>query len=88
MATPSSTPVRNAPVIATVALSILGVVLLVVALVYFARPASALPSFFPGHTAGIARHHVTHGIAALLVGLLSLVGAWFSSGTRSATPRR
>ncbi len=88
MASPVSTGVRNAPVTATVALSVLGVVLLVVALVCVARPASALPSLFPGHTAESAHHHVTHGIAALIVGLLSLAGAWVSSGTRSTTPRR
>ncbi len=87
MASPSTTPVRNAPMAATITLSVLGVVLLIVAVVYFTQTASALPSFFPGHTAGSAHHHVTHGFAALIVGLLSFAGAWFSSGTRSATPR-
>ena len=33
-------------------LTLLGVVLLVVAAVYFLMPADQLPSFFPGHEAG------------------------------------
>ena len=44
-------------------LSLLGVVLLVVAAVYFLMPADQLPSFFPGHTAGDS--HVTPSMASL-----------------------
>jgi len=36
-------------------LTLLGVVLLVVAAVYFLVPADQLPGFFPGHEAGVAR---------------------------------
>jgi hypothetical protein len=59
---------------------IVGLLLLVVAAVYFVDTASALPSFFPGHEAGSAHHHVKHGIAAGLLGLASLVLAWFQTG--------
>jgi hypothetical protein len=59
---------------------LLGVVLIVVAVVYWAEPAKSLPSFFPGHEAGSAHHHAKHGIAAFLVGLACLVFAWFSTG--------
>jgi len=48
-----------------------GCLLLVVAALYFAEPAHSLPSFFPGHEAGSAHHHVKHGIAAFLVGRAS-----------------
>jgi uncharacterized RDD family membrane protein YckC len=58
----------------------LGVVLLVIAAVYFADSAASLPSFFLGHQAGSAHHHVKHGIAALVLGLLSFVFAWFQTG--------
>ena len=34
-------------------LTLLGVVLLVIAAVYFLVPADQLPSFFPGHEAGV-----------------------------------
>jgi len=59
---------------------ILGIVLIVIGIVYFVEPAQSLPSFFPGHDAGSAHHHVKHGIAAVLVGLACLAFAWFNSG--------
>jgi hypothetical protein len=65
---------------------IVGVLLIVVAIVYWAEPAKSLPGFFPGHTAGSNHHHVKHGIAALLVGLACLVFAWFRSGPKRAAP--
>ena len=68
---------------AVVAVVILGVVLVVVAVVYFAEPAKSLPSFFPGHDAHSSTMHVKHGIAALLVGLGCFVFAWFATGPRS-----
>jgi hypothetical protein len=62
---------------------LLGIVLLVVAALYIADPASSLPSFFPGHQAGSSHHHVKHGIAALAVGLGAFVFAWFQTGPGS-----
>ncbi len=59
---------------------LVGIVFLVVAVVYFAEPASSLPSFFPGHEAGSSHHHTKHGIAALVVALGCFVFAWFQSG--------
>jgi uncharacterized membrane protein HdeD (DUF308 family) len=59
-----------------------GVVLIVLAIVYFVEPAKSLPGFFPGHEAGSAHHHVKHGIAALLLGLACLVYAWFATGKK------
>lgn len=59
---------------------ILGVLLLVVAALYFADTAGSLPSFFPGHEAGSAHRHVKHGIAALVVALACFAFAWFQSG--------
>ena len=57
-----------------------GVALIVIAIFYFAKSADALPSFFPGHEAGSAHHHIKHGIAALVVGLGAFVFAWFQTG--------
>jgi hypothetical protein len=59
---------------------VIGVLLLALAVLYFVDSASALPSFIPGHQAGSAHHHVKHGIAALCLGLASLVFAWFQTG--------
>jgi hypothetical protein len=58
-------------------LTLLGVVLLVVAAVYFVLPADQLPGFFPGHEDGVARMHTKHGIVAGVAGLVLLAaGVW------------
>jgi hypothetical protein len=62
-----------------------GIVLVVIAGVYWAEPAKSLPSFFPGHDATSSTHHVKHGIAAFVVGLGCFALAWFQSGPKTAT---
>ena len=58
-------------------LTLLGVVLLVVAAVYFLMPADQLPGFFPGHEAGVTRMHYKHGIVSGVVGVVLLgAGVW------------
>jgi hypothetical protein len=59
-------------------LTLLGVVLLVIAAVYFLVPADQLPGFFPGHEAGGAtRMHYKHGIVSGVAGIVLLAaGAW------------
>jgi hypothetical protein len=58
-------------------LTVLGVVLLVVAAVYFLMPADQLPGFFPGHEAGVTRMHYKHGIVAAVAGVVLLaLGGW------------
>jgi uncharacterized membrane protein HdeD (DUF308 family) len=76
---------QNDRLVAAVAV-VVGIVLIVVAVVYFAEPAKSLPGFFPGHQAGSAHHHTKHGIAALFVGLAALVLAWFRSGPKRSAP--
>jgi hypothetical protein len=65
-----------------------GIVLIAIAIVYFAVPADSLPSFFPGHESGSSHHHVKHGIAAFLLGLAAFVFAWFQSGQRTSVETR
>lgn len=66
---------------------ILGILLLVIAIVYFLTPEHSLPSFFPGHAAaGSAEadhHHAKHGIAALVLALGCFAFAWFQSGPKN-----
>jgi hypothetical protein len=58
-------------------LTLLGVVLLVVAAVYFLIPADQLPGFLPGHEAGVTRMHYKHGIVSGVVGVVLLAaGVW------------
>jgi uncharacterized RDD family membrane protein YckC len=59
---------------------LVGVVLLVIAVIYWVDPAKSLPSFFPGHAAGSSHHHVKHGIAAFVVALAAFAFAWFQTG--------
>jgi uncharacterized membrane protein HdeD (DUF308 family) len=66
---------------------LLGVLLLVVAVIYFVQPAHSLPSFFPGHVsasdAEATHHHTKHGIAALVVALACFAFAWFQTGPKA-----
>jgi hypothetical protein len=58
-------------------LTLLGVVLLVVAGVYFVVPADQLPGFFPGHETGVARMHTKHGVVAGVAGVVLIAaGMW------------
>jgi hypothetical protein len=59
---------------------IAGIVLLVLAALYFIDSADALPSFMPGHEAGSAHHHIKHGIAALILAVGAFIFAWFQTG--------
>ena len=63
--------------------AVVGVLLLVVAVIYWVEPASSLPGLFPGHEAGSDHHHVKHGIAAFVVALGLFAFAWFETGRRS-----
>jgi hypothetical protein len=62
-------------------LTLLGVVLLVIAAVYFLVPADQLPGFFPGHEAGVTHVHTKHGVVAGAIGLV-LIGAGVFMGRR------
>lgn len=74
---------ENRRLLAIVAI-VVGIALIAIAIVYWAEPASSLPSFFPGHEAGSSHHHTKHGIAAFLVGLACFVFAWFNTGPKRA----
>ena len=69
--------------------AILGIVLVVVAIIYFVEPAHSLPSFFPGHVSATGtepnHHHTKHGIAALVVAVACFAFAWFQTGPKAAS---
>ena len=81
--TSSSPSSRNAPVAVTAGLIVLGLLFAVVGVVYLARTAAQLPSFFPGHQAGSAHHHTKHALVAFALAIVSWAGAWFSTGRRT-----
>ena len=72
-----------------VPVAILGVVMVVVAIIYFVDPAHSLPSFFPGHVSATGtepnHHHTKHGIAALVVAVACFAFAWFQTGPKTAS---
>jgi hypothetical protein len=80
-----STASRNAPLTVTAALIVLGLAFAALGVVYLTETAANLPSFLPGHQAGLAHHHTKHALVAFALGLLSWAGAWFTTGTRSRT---
>jgi hypothetical protein len=57
--------------------TLLGVILIVVAVVYFVLPADSLPGFFPGHETGVARMHYKHGVISGVAGLILLGLGWW-----------
>lgn len=57
--------------------TLLGLVLIVIAVVYFLLPADQLPGFFPGHEAGVTRMHYKHGIVSGAIGVVLLAVGWF-----------
>ncbi len=63
---------------------VIGIFFIIIAGVYFLEPAKSLPSFFPGYNVTLARHHYTHGVVSLVLGLLAFVFAWFQSGKKSS----
>ena len=75
---------RNAPAAVTIGLIVLGIVFAVIGVVYFVDTAAHLPSFFPGHQAGDTKHHMKHGLLAIVLAVVCWVGAWLSSGTKQS----
>ncbi len=63
---------------------LLGIVLLIIAVVYWINPASSLPSFFPGYDPSLATHHIKHGIGAFILALGAFAFVWFQTGKKSA----
>ena len=68
---------------------VLGIVMLIVAVIYFVEPQHSLPSFFPGNSSAsdpeANHHHTKHGIAALVVALGCFAFAWFQTGPKTGT---
>jgi hypothetical protein len=56
---------------------VIGVILIVIAAVYFLVPADSLPTFFPGHETGMMRIRTKHGILAGALGILLLALGWW-----------
>jgi hypothetical protein len=67
-------------------LAVVGVILIVVAILYFAEPAKSLPSFIPGHLAHNTVHRWKRGVASAVVGVVVLILAFVASRPRRPGP--
>jgi len=71
-----------------IVLVIVGVVLVIVAGMYFVEPAKSLPSFIPGYDHSLSAHHYKHGIGTLILGIGAFILAWFKSGKKSPQEKK
>jgi hypothetical protein len=57
--------------------TVLGVIFLIAAAMYFLVPADSLPTFLPGHETGLMRIRAKHGMLSGGLGIVLLVASWF-----------
>jgi len=67
-------------------LVVIGILLLGLAIYYWATPAKSLPHWLPGYEAGVSRTHLKHGLAAAILAVGCGVLAWFTSGKPTTSP--
>ena len=60
----------------TLIVSLLGLALVAIAVMYFSMPADQLPAFLPGHEAGVTRLHMKHGVVAAVAGIALIALSW------------
>ena len=63
--------------------TILGIIFIAIALVYWTVPAQSLPHFMPGFALDSSKIHIKHGIASFLLGLALFALAWFKSAKKA-----
>ena len=62
-----------------------GLLFLISSVIYFIEPAKSLPAFFPGHDVTLNRHHYTHAIGTLILGIGAFIFVWFQSGSKKTS---
>jgi hypothetical protein len=65
-------------------MTVLGLALVAIAVMYFTMPADQLPTFLPGHEPGIMRVHMKHGAVAAAAGMALLAIGWIMGGRAAA----
>ncbi len=63
--------------------TILGILFIILAIIYWTIPAGSLPHIIPGFIQGSATIHVKHGIGSFILGLALFAYAWFKSGKKN-----
>lgn len=70
----------------TLLLLVVALVLVVIGVVYMTTTAANLPAFFPGHVAHSAAKHYKHASAVIILALVALAGAWFTTAPEPPAP--
>ncbi len=65
-------------------ISLAGLALIALAVMYFTMPADHLPAFLPGHEAGVMRVHTKHGAVAAAAGVVLIAIAWMMNRRAAA----
>jgi hypothetical protein len=65
---------------------IFGVLLLILAFIYWTTPANSLPGFLPGYDASLTTAHHKHAIGAFVLALAAFAYFWFNS-KKPSTPK-
>jgi hypothetical protein len=65
-------------------ISLAGLALIALAVVYLTMPADQLPAFLPGHEAGVMRVHMKHGAIAGAAGVVLIAIAWMMNRRAAA----
>ena len=61
---------------------VLGALFILLAGLYWVKPAGTLPTYIPGFEVGSNTIHFKHGLGSLIVGLALFAYAWFKSGKK------
>jgi len=67
----------------TVLATILGIVFVILAVVYWTVPAGSLPHYIPGFENGVTTVHFKHGLASLILAIGLFIFVWFSTGPKN-----
>jgi O-antigen/teichoic acid export membrane protein len=66
---------------------IVGIILIILGVYYFITPANMLPAFVPGADPNLSDKHYKHGLGSILLGVGSLILAWFQAGKKTSPPQ-
>ena len=63
--------------------SMLAVVFVVLAIMYWTIPAGSLPHYIPGFETGVTTVHFKHGLASLILAIGLFIYVWFNTGSKN-----
>ena len=64
--------------------SVIGILFIALALIYWLVPGKSLPHFFPGYDKHLATTHYKRALVAFILGLVAFALAWFNKGKKAS----